>query len=240
MKDVFQQLAEQRAANAKKARAGAISRHDDTAEKDKKVKATAPTIETGLDTAKLAHRRQSQHYTLNAAGIEAATKQIRELPAPGWSVHCIMGGLYHGFDIIPTIYRLAGEPIKRLTIATLSFSKRNLANLAYMLDEKMVAEVELLTSDYFAKADADIYTAARAELEQRGQRIGFTRNHAKVICLDFPTAGAFTVETSANLRSCVNFEQFALHNDAGLMEYHRGWITQLLDKHDSEPQTEED
>lgn len=236
MSDVLATLARlKKEADAKRARmtAGQLGTWDDTKEKDKKVTSTAPAVETGLDTLKLSHRRKVQHYTLNADGIKSATKQIRELPAPGWSVHCIMGGQYHGFDIIPAIQRFAGEPVRMLTIATLSFSKRNLANLAFMLDTGLVQAVELLTSDYFAKADADIYAAARAELEGRGQRIGFTRNHAKVICLDFATAGAFTVETSANLRSCVNFEQFALHNDRPLMEYHRGWIGQLLTLHTS-------
>lgn len=229
MNEVFQRLKAQAAQRAEAMKAGTLGKYDDTAAKDAIVAKHAPAKETGLDTIRLAHRRKAKHYTLNTAGIEQATRQIQTLPEPGWSVHCIMGGQYHGFDIIPTIYRLAGEPIERLTIATLSFSKRNLANLAFMLDEKMVKAVELLTSDYFAKADPEIYTAALSELEQRGQRIGFTRNHAKVTCLDFATAGAFVIETSANLRSCVNFEQFALHNDRALMEYHRGWIIQLLD-----------
>ena len=236
MNDLFQRLKAEAAQKAARMKAGELGKWDDTAEKDKVVAKFAPAKETGLDTLQLAHRRPARHYTLNTAGIESATKQIRELPEPGWSVHCIMGGQYHGFDIIPTIYRLAGEPITRLTIATLSFSKRNLANLAFMLDEGMVKEVELLTSDYFAKADPEIYTAARAELESRGQRISFTRNHAKVTCLDFPTAGAFTIETSANLRSCVNFEQFALHNDRALMEYHRAWIIHLLDISPTHPE----
>lgn len=231
MESLFERLARQRSATSQAMADGKLGHYDDTAAKDAKVAATTPAKATGLDTQALAHRRKSKHYVLNEAGIYSATKQIQELPSDGWSTHCIMGGNYHGFDIIPAVFRLAGEPIRHLTIATLSFSKRNMANLCHMLDEGQVLQVELLTSDYFAKADADIYAQAEAEMSQRNQRIGFTRNHAKVICLEFETAGNYSIESSANLRSCVNFEQFALHNDKELMHYHRGWITQLLDHH---------
>lgn len=193
-----------------------------------KVLAKTPALETGLDTAQLAIHRRVIHTGLNHEGINNAAAQIHHLPAPQHAVSCIMGGNYHGFDIIPAIQRLACIPILDLTIATLSFSKRNISNLTLLLDQGLIQRVGLLTSDYFAKADALIYGAAKRELvELRGQRLAFTRNHAKVICIR-TAAGHYVVESSANLRSCVNFEQFTLTHDESFYQWHLEWIEYLL------------
>jgi hypothetical protein len=189
-----------------------------------------PALTTGLNTGDLALHTKSNHVTLNHAGIAAAAKQIQHLPEDGWAVHCIMGGNFHGFDVIPTIQHLAGCAIDTLTIATLSFSKRNLSNLALMLDQGTVRTVGLLTSNYFAKADALIYGAAKRELVEKrtGHRLAFTRTHAKVICIKTDDGRYFVVESSANLRSCVNFEQFALFQSRELFDWHSDWIDYLL------------
>ena len=190
-----------------------------------------PALEAGLNTDDLALHTKANHTVLNFRGVTNAAKQIDHLPDDGWSVHCIMGGNYHGFDIIPAIQQLAACPITEITIATLSFSKRNLSNLALMLDQGKIGTVGLLTSDYFAKADALIYGAAKRELIEKrtGHRLAFTRNHAKVICIRTADDRSFVVESSANLRSCVNFEQFSLHHSRALFDWHRDWIDYLLE-----------
>ena len=52
-------------------------------------------------------------------------------------------------------------------------------------------------------------------------------NHSKILLFDFPTA-AFVVESSANLRSCNNLEQFCLTQSRPLLEFHRQWISRML------------
>jgi len=187
-----------------------------------------PALQAGLNTGDLALRRPTKAHCLNLDGIANAAAQIKEMPAPGWSVHCIMGGDFHGFDIVPTICELEQGIIERLTIATLSFSKRNLSHLCLLLDQGRVKTVELLASDYFAKADALIYNAAKRELQNRAQALGFARTHAKVILATTDKGNNYVIESSANLRSCVNFEQFTIFNDAELLTWHREWITYLL------------
>lgn len=193
-----------------------------------KLLAKTPALETGLNTAEKTIHRRVIHTGLNHEGITNAAAQIQYLPEPGYAVSCIMGGNFHGFDIIPAIQRLAATPIIDLTIATLSFSKRNLTNLTTLLDQRLIERAGLLTSDYFAKADPLIYGAAKRELvEARGQRLAFTRTHAKVICAR-TAGGSYVVESSANLRSCVNFEQFTLTHDPEFYRWHLDWIDYLL------------
>lgn len=123
---------------------------------------------------------------------------------------------------------MAGAPIDRLYIATLSFSKRNALQLAGFHDNGWVKECGIVVSQYFAKADAEIWTGAKAEFTKRGIRMEHTRNHAKVTLLEC-AGGYYVAESSANLRSCQNLEQFCLSNDRELFAWHLAWITHLLD-----------
>ena len=40
---------------------------------------------------------------------------------------------------------------------------------------------------------------------------------------------AFTVESSANLRSCSSIEQLCMTHDRALFDFHRGWITNIME-----------
>ena len=170
----------------------------------------------------IAHKRQFR----NLAGTTRAVRQIRELPAPGFSLHCLMGGDFNGWDLVPAIHRMAGR-IEALHIATLGFNHANNLELCEMLDKGHIGTVALICSHYFKGADPDVYQQAERELLARGQRITATRTHAKILLLD-TAAGRFTVESSANLRSCKNIEQFALTHCPALYEFHREWIERAL------------
>lgn len=194
-------------------------------------KAANLEIGTALVNCATVHRRKVKEIKLNEEGIGAGMEQIRALPRPGESLHCIMGGQYHGFDVIPIIQRLSGRPIRNLTIATLGFSKKNTQQLVLMTETGAITgRVDVLASEYFAKADANIYTLARTAIMAlpRGGRLEFTRNHAKIILVDGGPGHRYVVESSANLRSCVSLEQFQINNDAGLFRFHRRWISAMI------------
>ncbi len=181
------------------------------------------------------HLRKSEGIQLNETGIGLGMGQIKTLPRPGWALHCIMGGTYHGFDVIPIIQRLAGRRIRSLTIATLGFSKRNTQQLVHMAETGFITgRVDVLCSEFFAKADAPIFAQAKAAIEAlpRGGRLEMTRNHAKIILADCGRNHRYVVESSANLRSCVSLEQFQINNDAGLFRFHRRWIKAMIRKPD--------
>lgn len=195
----------------------------------------APKMGAALSAVASTFTRKVTNIRLNEDGIAAGMEQLKALPAPGESLHCIMGGQYHGFDVIPIVQRMSGRPIRSLTIATLGFSKRNTQQLAAMIDTGAITgRIDLLCSEYFAKSDPDIYTAARSAVAQfpHGGRLEMTRNHAKIILADCGRGHRYVVESSANLRSCVALEQFQINNDAGLFRFHRRWITAMLRKPD--------
>ena len=60
---------------------------------------------------------------------------------------------------------------------------------------------------------------------------GFTfksyRNHTKLILAEI-AGRCYVVESSANLRSCQNIEQFTLTQSHELFAFHAGWIDECL------------
>jgi hypothetical protein len=191
----------------------------------KRTAAEAIGIPAGLRITTKAKRRK----TYDLSRVPNAIKLIQELPQPGETVHAILGGDFHAWDLIPAAQEMIGKPISELTITTLGFNLANNQHLCEMIDAGKVQKVFVLCSAYFEGADRDVFNQAKERLEARGQKIQATRNHSKIILIK-PASGPdrFVIESSANLRSCNNLEQMALTNDAALFEFHQGWILPLF------------
>jgi len=160
--------------------------------------------------------------------VNLASGLLRELPVKEGSIHCLMGGDFNAWDLVPAVLQLAGKPAKTLTIATLGFNKGNMTHLGKMLDDGDVKKAALLCSHYFQGTDLITYRIAKQILQDRGMEIAFCRNHCKIICID---AGApYVIEGSANLRSCNNLEQFTISNSRPLFDFHAEWIARTISK----------
>lgn len=191
-----------------------------------------PGEASGLNTQTLGVTTwQKKRILMNEPGIENAIAQINRLPEPESTFHSIMGGDFHGFDMIPTIQRLSGKPLAGLRIATLGFNQKNNLQLCQMMDTGLIdGPVTILASMYFAQSDPRVFAAAKQELETRGSLLVSSRNHAKIIACQ--TGDDFIViETSANLRSCNSLEQFTIANSEPLYRFHTGWIDQIAATH---------
>lgn len=191
----------------------------------------------GLNTATLSVRTwEKKRIMLNEPGIACAVTQITRLPEPGETFHSIMGGDFHGFDLIPAMQRIAGQPLTGLRIATYSFSQKNILQLCKMIDTGLVTgPVTLVVSIFFAKTDPNVFAKAQQEIASRGGTLAITRNHAKVIAARLGDAGEFIVcETSANLRSCLSLEQFTITGSRELYEFHRAWIEHIATNNTTE------
>jgi hypothetical protein len=86
----------------------------------------------------------------------------------------------------------------------------------------------MLYSAYFRSNEKELTTFLSAALNQRGQRCTAIRNHAKIIAMQAEDGRTLIVETSANLRSCRNVEQFTFTNDPELLAFHRAWLDVVL------------
>jgi hypothetical protein len=163
-------------------------------------------------------------------GVANATDHIKELPAPGVSLHAVMRGNYNFFDVIPAVLEMCKPlPIAELLMATLSFSAKNTAELLALIDAGKIARVSMVCSKYFVAKNPAIYKGMSDGLAHRNRQIVAVRNHAKIILIKIGQHH-LTTEGSANLRSARCTEQFVMSNDVGLYEFHRGWITQMIEE----------
>jgi hypothetical protein len=119
--------------------------------------------------------------------------------------------------------------IRYLGIATLGFSRENLERLLEMFDAGQVGRLDFLYSVYFRSNEKEICERLTHELGRRGERVLAMRTHCKILLFETTAGGYFTVESSANLRSCKNIEQAIFTNDAGLFDFHRGWLNEIFE-----------
>lgn len=175
---------------------------------------------------RLSRRARKRHY-LNALKIENAARHIDQLPGHDETLHCIMRGNYNGWDLAPAIQRLAAEPIDQLLIGTLGFNRGNAAGLFEMLEAQTVRRVLFVCSVYYQAHEPGVCDLVRERLRRHpGSRFAAVRSHAKVLgCLT--AAGAYVVESSANLRSCRMVEQFTLTNSRELFDFHQSWLEEM-------------
>lgn len=174
-------------------------------------------------------RRTVKRELKSALQSRNAVKEISALPGPEESLHVICRGNFPLWSIVPAILDLAKPAIiERLHLATLGFSKQNAADLFDLLDTSGVKSAAIVASVYFERQTPDVYQMMAEGLKVRHQRIVAIRSHAKVIAIELSDGRGFTVESSANLRSCRNLEQFTVTQSLDLTRFHAGWMDEVV------------
>jgi hypothetical protein len=169
------------------------------------------------------------------AQLRRAAEVVPHLPGPGESLHALLTGYFDFALVLTCVLRSRAAPCEALRVATLSFSKRNVQEMAHWLDGGLVRRLVLLSSDFMREGNPATYYGAVKELaEERGQAVAACRCHAKVCCLHFADGLKLAFEGSMNLSTNRNLEQMAVINDAGLHDWHAHWIEQKAREHGEE------
>jgi hypothetical protein len=138
-----------------------------------------------------------------------------------------MTGNFDGFDLLPAMLDHARPAfIEDLHLATLGFNHANAARLLELMDAGAVRRCMMIVSLYYEAdpKEADTCYQLAQELPARGDWYCATRSHAKIIAARFTDGRCFVIESSANLRTCHNLEQFTITQDRGLFTFHREWM----------------
>lgn len=160
-----------------------------------------------------------------------AAKELGQLPGSGEALHLIMRGNFDSFDFVPAVLQVASPAtISELNICTLGFNSTNAARLLDLLDAGQVQRCSFMASHFWRSNETDVYDALWKELDQRGHRAAALRSHAKILLFELSDGRFYTIEMSANLRSCRNIEQATIIEGKELLQFHRSWMMELLDE----------
>lgn len=180
-------------------------------------------------------RKTTKRDQLDLIAAENAAEALKPLPGPEESIHAVVNASFHGWSMISAILALARPAtIDHLAIATLGFNGQNARDLMAKLDAGLIGSVDFVCSCYFKATGSSEFGMLAQGLRERGHRIAARRSHAKILAMRMSDGRAFVVETSANLRSCVNLEQIALIHSEPLRAFHAGWIGRLVAQGDEE------
>ena len=172
---------------------------------------------------------------LRRAQLKRAAEVLPQLPGPGESLHALLTGYFDFALVLTCVLRSRPAPCEALRVATLSFSKRNVQEMAGWLDGGLVKRLVLLSSDFMKEGNPATYFGAVKELaEGRGQAVAAARCHAKVACLHFADGLKLAFEGSMNLSTNRNVEQMCVVNDPGLHDWHAQWIDSKALAHESD------
>lgn len=160
-------------------------------------------------------------------GARNAIESLSEIPNPTTAIHTIISGRFALWDYVPAVIQLGGT-IESLYLATLGFSRKNMAELSAMLDAGQIGSVSLICSHYFKGTSNGIYEFAAEQLSARGQRFLSIRTHAKIVLIKLADGRTITLESSANLRSCKNIEQVFIAGLPDLHRFHSTWMDELF------------
>jgi hypothetical protein len=167
------------------------------------------------------------------ASLQAANQAIDQLPGPGESLHAIMTGFYDLMQLLIVLLERMQSPCTVMRIATLSLSSRNVQEMAALLDAKKIGQLDMLVAGFFKRQNKAIFAELAEEFASRGQRVGVSVNHCKVVTIALEDGRRYTLEGSANLRTNSSTEQFALTQCPLLHGFFDGWIDGMVTANES-------
>ncbi len=192
------------------------------------------TKNIGVDSHTYRRRAAKRAYE-NRLYQTAAGTQIGRMPDAGETIHMVVSAAYRTVDLIPAMLALkAPLPIVELYVATLSFNRQCLDLILELVNVGQVERFAFVVSTFSKNLEPAMFEYARAQLHRRGQRIVAMFNHCKVIAARFTDGESYTAEGSANIRSHSTTENVAVTNDAGLFDFHKGWMEEGLSLPDQE------
>lgn len=175
------------------------------------------------------------------AMLKEAAEVVQYLPRnESESLHALMTGRYDLTALIAVILGKHKRGCDHLRIATLSFNRKNIDHLANLLASN-VRRLTLLYSSFHREHSPETCRELHRRLRKEAAgrcRMAATRNHAKVVTMEFPGGERLVMEGSANLRTNSNQEQVTIIRSRDLHNWHAGWIDGMVTKHETEEKEE--
>jgi hypothetical protein len=162
--------------------------------------------------------------------LQRAAEAVEMMPESGEACHIIMSGFFDLMHAVIAIINRIGLPVE-MRFATLSLSRRNVAEMASLLDLGKVTRLDFLVSHFFSKHDTDIFNELVEQFHARGQRVAVARSHCKIVTLRVPDGRYYILEGSPNARTNRNAENLTIINDRDVFQFYDSWLDSVVSKY---------
>lgn len=172
-------------------------------------------------------RRARRRRNVLALRQEALAEVLTELPGPGESLHLVMDGASDTYLFLPRILDLLGRPADEVLAATWTMSRPFAVDFLSQLDRGRIRRAGLLVGEYFAHREQAVFATITEGMLARGFPIRAHLNHCKLILVS-ADPDFLVVEGSGNWTGNRRAEQATVTNDRGLVDFHAGWMREVL------------
>jgi hypothetical protein len=159
-----------------------------------------------------------------------AARAIGPLEA-GERVDMIVSGNFIAGDLIEAYLDVNDLTATEIIIGTLSLSRENVDSLVNV-KRRLTGRMGLIVSDYFFAYER------KKGIEDLIQHLGgadfflaVAGIHVKLTLIRTACGRSIVIGGSANLRSSLNIEQITIENNAAVYDFHREWMSQILNKY---------
>ncbi len=164
----------------------------------------------------------------NARALAHQTPDLQ----PNEAMHALVAGAFIFGDYLEALMVEKNYYAEELLIATLSLGKENADSLHNLVTGDYCSHISLIISDYWYANEVRGGKGGVAYLEKTfGDRLklAVAGCHTKVTLIRTRCGKHLVLHGSANLRSSQNLEQFAIENSQELYNFHREWMSRILD-----------
>ena len=180
-----------------------------------------------LADSRVHKRRPTRRRDLRVLKRTQAAEFLTELPEIGETWHVVSNAKYDFWTWVAVFADLLGGRIDELYGSTWTMSRINVQDLFEQHDAGRIGTISLLTGVYFKRRESSVYAQLIQGMAARGYRFICFENHTKVLLMKHEPH-YIVIEGSANFTSNPRLEQYTITNDAGLYEFHRAWMEEML------------
>jgi len=148
--------------------------------------------------------------------------------------YCIVDGDFIFGDFIEAFITVRNMDVKELTISTSSLSRENVYSLFNLLKLNYVESLNLIVSDQFFSYEKDNlipFIYENLDFDNRFQ-LSVCANRSKIILIESEYDGGrkYVIQTSANLNSTNNIEQFCIEENEELFDWNKNILDGIIEK----------
>jgi hypothetical protein len=148
--------------------------------------------------------------------------------------YCIIDGDFIFGDFIEAFITVRNMDVKELTISTSSLSEENVYSLHNLLKMNYVESLNLIVSDQFFSYEKDNlipFIYENLDFDNRFQ-LSVCANRSKIILIEseYDKGRKYVIQTSANMNSSNNIEQFCIEENEELYDWNKNILDGIIEK----------